>query len=93
MIRIHVASANSSIAKTRNRPASGAGAGSAGSDLAGLGGRGRSAVSRSIWRCVLAMRAASIRSLSSSKVSRPATKCSRSWVMARSRSASPILRS
>ena len=27
MIRIHVASANSSIAKTRNRPASGAGAG------------------------------------------------------------------
>ena len=64
-----------------------------GSDLAGLGGRGRSAVSRSIWRCVLAMRAASIRSVSSSKVSRPATKCSRSWAMATSRSASPILRS
>ena len=38
MIRIQVASANSSIAKTRNRPASGAGTGSAG---LGPGGPGR----------------------------------------------------
>ena len=93
MIRIQVASAKSSIAKTRNRPASGAGTGSAGSARRTLGGRGRSAIKPSIWRCVLAVRAASIRSDSSSNVSRPATKCSRSWAMAASRSASPILRS
>ena len=69
MIRIHVASANSSSANTMNRPASGSETVWGGSPRAARpAARGRSAISLSICPWVFAASATSMRSVSSSKV-------------------------
>ena len=69
MIRIHVASANSSSANTMNRPASGSETVWGGSPRPVRPARGRSAISLSICPWVFAASATSMRSVSSSKVS------------------------